>query len=223
MQYPRGIKSFIAVAVAVAAITGLAGCTGDGAAAPRPTTPAASPTATSPAPTTSPLTSTPGAMPTSCDDLFTPGIRERVSPDGFLVLNPTWLQDPGNERKLENGYGTFDPTLARMLSTDTGLLCDWSKASGPGEVFLVTQVRKVDAAAQAAALARMEELSSDPNTGWTCIDYEEGRWCLVNTNDGTGNIRGESQFFRGGLWIASDWVNAGPENYTTLLIQRIFG
>lgn len=224
MQRKRGIRAFVTGAIAIAATMALAGCAGDGSAAPRPTasgTPA--PSSTHAAPTAAPLTSAPGALPTSCDDLFTPGLRERVSPDGFLALNPAWLQEPGYERKVENGYGTFDPQLAQLLSADPGLLCDWSKASGPGEVFLITQVRPVDAAAQATALARMEDLAADPDTGWTCTDYDEGRWCLVNTNDGTGNVRGESHFFRGGLWIATDWVNAGPEGYTPLLVQRIFG
>ena len=217
----RGIQSAVAGAIALTAIAGLAGCTAEGAAGPTAT--ATSPSPSPSASSTPPLTSTPGALPASCDDLFTPALKQVISPDGFLVLDPAWLQEPGNERKLENGYGTFDPVLAQSLSTDPGLLCDWSKASGPGEVFLTTQVRKVDAAAHETALARMTELASDPSTGWMCTDYSGGRWCLVNTNDGTGNIRGESQFFRDGIWIASDWVNAGPEDYTTRLIQRIFG
>lgn len=216
-----GIRGLVAGAIAVTAVIGVAGCTGDGAATRISTVSTASATPT--ASTAPPLTSTPGAMPKSCDDLFTPALKEYISPDGFLALNPAWLQEPGNERKLENGYGTFDPELAKMLSVDTGVLCDWSKASGPGEVFLITQVRKVDAATQQTALARMAELASDPNTGWTCVDYTAGRWCLVNTNDGTGNVQGESHFFRDGIWIASDWVNAGPEEYTPHLVQRIFG
>lgn len=213
-----GSHGLVAGAVLATAVIGLSGCTAQGAATPA--TPSVSPTPTASAPA---LTSTPGAMPTSCDDLFTPGLRAQISPDGFLALNPAWLQEPGNERKVENGYGTFDPDLAKILSSDPGLLCDWTKASGPGEVFLITQVRKVDAATQQAALARMTDLASDPDTGWTCTDYTAGRWCLVNTNDGTGNVSGESHFFRDGLWIASDWVNAGPETYTPLLVTRIFG
>lgn len=224
MQRNGGIRTFITGAIAIAAIAGLAGCTGDGAAAPRPTTTGSS--TASPAEgaaTASPLTSTPGALPTSCDDLFTPGLRDRISPDGSLVLNPTWLQEPGNERRPDDGYGTLDPVLAQTLSTDPGLVCDWTEPSAPGDAFLITQVRAVDAATQQSALARMEELAADPASGWTCIDYDAGRWCLVNTNDGKRNIRGESQFFRDGMWIASDWVNAGPEGYTSLLLQRIFG
>lgn len=224
MQRNGGIGTFITGAIAIAAIAGLAGCTGDGAAAPRPTASSGAAASSTPgASAASPLTSTPGALPASCDDLFTPGLRERMSPDGSLALNPAWLQEPGNERKADNGYGTLDPVLAQTLSTDPGLVCDWTAPSGPGDAFLITQVRAADAATQQSALARMEELAADPASGWTCIDYDQGRWCLVNTNDGKGNIRGESQFFRDGMWIASDWVNAGPEGYTSLLLQRIFG
>ncbi len=227
MQRKRGIRTFITGAIAVTAMAatgGLAGCTGAGTAAPRPAASGASTASSTPAASTaSPPPSGPGALPTNCDDLFTPGLRERISPDGSLALNPAWLQEPGNARKPDDGYGTLDPVLAQTLSTHPGLVCDWTEPSGPGDAFLTTQVRAVDAATQQSALARMEELAADPASGWTCIDYEQGRWCLVNTNDGRGNIRGESQFFRDGMWIASDWVNAGPEGYTSLLLQRIFG
>ena len=46
-----------------------------------------------------------------------------------------------------------------------------------------------------------------------CIDQHEaeaGAW-------------GESHFLREGVWIATGWVNAGPNGYTHDMVTTIFG
>ncbi|MFF1879670.1 hypothetical protein [Leifsonia sp. NPDC058230] len=144
-------------------------------------------------------------------------MQEFVSPDGALALNPAWKSGPDAVRSVENGYGSWDPNLARTLSTAPGLICDWAPPAGPSELFLTTQVRHVDGTTQAAALARLATI------GAACNAYLGGDLCVMNAPDGNGALVGESQYFRDGVWLASDWYNAGPEGYTNEMIKTMFG
>jgi hypothetical protein len=154
-------------------------------------------------------------LPADCATLFS-GLKTFVSPDGSLVLNPAWKSGPGTSRPVASGYGSYDPTLAGMLSSDPGVVCDWAPPTGPSTTFLTTQLRHVDAATQQAALARLKGL------GWGCNPDYGGEWCLTDDSH-TGVSIGESQFFGKGVWLASDWNNAGPETYTPRLLMTLFG
>ena len=169
--------------------------------------------ASAPAPATTP--NVVDGLPANCDVLFS-GQKTFVSPDGSLVLNPAWKSGPGTSRPVASGYGTYDQTLAGMLSTDPGMICDWAPPTGPSTTFLTTQLRHADDATQQAALTRLKEL------GWECSPDYGGQWCLTNDSH-TGVSIGESQFLGKGIWLASDWNNAGPENYTPRLLTILFG
>lgn len=204
------MKRTIPVVLFLSALA-LAGCTATDAPQPPSTsTPAAEAT---PAPT--PLVV--DGLPSSCDALFTPALKKFVSPDGSLELNPAWKSGPGTVRTVENGYGSYDPTIAKVLSTDPGLVCDWAPPAGPSYRFLTTQVRHVDSATKQAVLAHMGKL------GAACTPYMGGNWCVTNIPDGNGVYVGEAQFFRDDVWLASDWYDAGPEMYTTKMIKTLFG
>jgi hypothetical protein len=103
-----------------------------------------------------------------------------------------------------------------MLSQNPGVICDWAPAKGPTDTFLTTQFRHVDAATQKAVIARINNLN------WGCSIASDGEWCLTNDSH-TGRSIGESQFVGDGVWIASNWNNAGPETYTPRLLQALFG
>jgi hypothetical protein len=135
------------------------------------------------------------------------------------VLDPAWKSGPGKPRAETSGYGTYDPTLASLLSKEPGLICDWAPASGPSDTFLTTQLRHVDAATQQAALARMKELKE---LGWGCGATNGGEWCLTDDSH-TGRSIGESQFVGNGDWLASNWNNAGPQTYPPELLKILFG
>lgn len=154
-------------------------------------------------------------LPTSCDALYA-GLEKFVSDDGSLVLNPAWKSGTGVARAEASGYGTYDPVLSASLSQSPGLICDWAPAAGPSDTFLTTQIRHVDAATQQAAFSRMNELE------WGCGQAYDGRWCVTNDSH-TGRSIGESQYFGHGIWLASNWNNAGPETYTPELLRRLFG
>ena len=189
----------------------LVGCTAPAKAPPTSTAPS-HPSSTPSAQATPAFAD---GLPTSCDAFFS-GLKDFVSPDGSLVLDPAWKSAAPETRQEASGYGTYDPTLAGMLSKDPGLICDWAPVAGPSDTFLTTQVRHVDAATQQAAIARMTDL------GWGCSESYGGEWCLTNDSH-TGRSIGESQFLGHGDWLASDWNNAGPETYTPELLKILYG
>ena len=195
-------------------VLSLAGCTASATSTPTRST-------ASPSSSTLSTPATPAivdGLPSSCDAFFS-GLKEFVSPDGSLVLDPTWKSGPGKPRIETSGYGTYDPILAGLLSKDPGLICDWAPSAGPSDTFLTTQLRHVDAATQQAAIARMQELK---DLGWGCSESYGGEWCLTNDSH-TGRSIGESQFVGHGDWLASNWNNAGPETYTPELLKILFG
>ncbi|MFF1572482.1 hypothetical protein ACFVWR_07010 [Leifsonia sp. NPDC058292] len=192
-------------------VLSLAGCTASAASTPT-RTPAAHSSA-SPAPSAAPVVDDDG-LPTSCDAFYS-GLHDFVSPDGSLTLNPAWKSGPGAPRAEGSGYGTYDPALAVMLSNAPGLICDWAPATGPSDTFLTTQLRHVDAATEQAVIARMHQL------GMGCGKAYSGEWCVTNNSD-TGRSIGESQWVGHGVWLASNWNNAGPQTYTPELLKILF-
>jgi hypothetical protein len=202
------VKRIVPIVLFLATVA-LTGCT-----APHPE-PIATPAAATASPASTPAVA--GGLPTSCDALYSPALRKFVSPDDSLALNPDWKSGPGTVRSTERGYGSYDATVAGVLSTDPGLICDWAPPVGPSNLFLTTQVRHVDEATQAAVLARMKKIDA------ACTPYLDGDWCVMNTPDGNGALVGESQFFRNGVWLASDWYDAGPESYTAEMVKSLFG
>ncbi|WP_157780338.1 hypothetical protein [Leifsonia xyli] len=189
----------------------LAGCTAAATSAPTQSAVAHGPSS----PTGSATPAVVDGLPTSCKAFFS-GLTTFVSPDGSLVLNPPWKSGSRAPRADASGYGSYDSTLAPMLSQDPGIICDWAPANGPTDTFLTTQFRHVDAATAQAAITRMEQLN------WGCSAIYDGEWCLTNDSH-TGRSIGESQYLGHGDWIASNWNNAGPETYTPRLLQSLFG
>lgn len=208
------IRRMGAVVASLSLLTVLTACAAGG---PPPAEPTASgPTTSGPTASTTPSSAATVSVPRDCDELYPADLRKLISPDGLLVLNPAWMSEPGNERKRENGYGSFDPELISRLVEQPGLICDWAKASGGGEVFITTQVRRIDPQSGDAAVARMRSL------GWACGDDLGGVWCTTEA-ERDGALAGESHLLRDGVWVATDWVNAGPQGYTAALARRIFG
>ncbi|MFF1573724.1 hypothetical protein ACFVWR_13325 [Leifsonia sp. NPDC058292] len=201
--------------VLLMALLDLTGCTAPLTTGPH--TAATHATTTDATPTAPASTTVAEGLLTSCDALYSPELQKFVSPDGSLVLNPAWKSGAGTIWSPDGGYGSHDPTISALLSADPGLVCDWAPATGPSAQFLTTQVRHADQTVRDAALARAKAL------GAVCTPYRGGDWCVTNVPDGNGALVGESQFFRGGVWLASDWYDAGPDQYTDKMITTLFG
>lgn len=58
--------------------------------------------------------------------------------------------------------------------------------------------------------------------GYSCFDELEGTRCVTETEPTPDGQSGESHFFRDGIWIATLWINAGPDGYTHDIVAALF-
>jgi hypothetical protein len=177
--------------------------------APRPV-PSNSPAPLTPTPTPTPTGSAePGTpRPTECAELYSPAM---VAALGDLALNPAWLDEPGEELRI----GPADDDLRNLIEENDSLRCIWTTAEGASDVGVVTAVVWVDADERAEATERLDEL------GYNCYQERQGLRCLteVTTDEGTF---GESHFLRDGIWLSTQYSNAGPAGYTLDMVDNLW-
>jgi hypothetical protein len=177
--------------------------------APRPV-PSNSPAPLTPTPTPTPTGSAePGApRPTDCAELYSPAM---VAALGDLELNPEWLDEPGEELRI----GPADDDLRNLIEENDSLRCIWTTAEGASDVGVVTAVVWVDANERTEATERLDVL------GYNCYQERQGLRCVteVTTTEGTF---GESHFLRDGVWLSTQYSNAGPAGYTLDMVDNLW-
>ena len=178
---------------------------------PAPVTPIPSPSPTgssgsSPTPTGSLAPGTP--RPTDCAELYSPAMVEAF---GNLVLNPDWLNDPEEELNI----GPADEQLSELIDENESLECVWTTAEGGSDAGVATAVVWVDPDEREAAAARLEELDYD------CFEEREGLRCVTEETTEEGTF-GESHFLRDGIWLATQYGNAGPAGYTLDMVDNLW-
>lgn len=163
-----------------------------------------------PAPVTPPTaTLLPGTpKPASCDEIYSPTM---LSAFGDLALNPAWTAEPGADVR----DGAEDPELLAIINASEHLSCRWVSPVGASGSGVSTNVVWVTAEQTAAVEARLRAL------GMECYEELEGLRCITETNTETDNF-GQSHFLRGGIWLATVWVNAGPDGYTHDMVGTIW-
>ena len=181
-------------------------------------TPVPSPTPSgTPAPTASdrPGTATPGSTatpgrprPSSCDELYS---DEMVDAFGSMVLNPQWLDDPD----LDLTIGEDDPVLQGVLDDNDYLLCQWAMPDGPSGAGVSTTVAWVDTQDSALVESHLRD------RGDSCSEQQEGLRCTTQGSNEEGYF-GESHFLRDGIWVATEYSNAGPEGYTRDIVNNLW-
>ncbi len=55
----------------------------------------------------------------------------------------------------------------------------------------------------------------------TCYDELGGLRCVTETT-GDGGVVGESHFVRDGIWLATRYVNSGPDGYTHDIVANLW-
>ncbi|WP_022893906.1 hypothetical protein [Agromyces subbeticus] len=199
----------IVVAMLVGTVIG--GTTGGGAALPSSTDSAGAVT-TPPGstPSTTPIaTEVAHGIPTECAELYT---RDWSSDFAPLVLNPAWTLEPGSGVRL----GSTDDTAVELLEANAAVTCTWASPAGGSDRGLTTNAATVSEAERAAMLAHFGE------KGYVCYEELEGTRCVIETAPSPDGQSGESHFFRDDVWIATHWVNAGPDGYTHDIVAAIF-
>ncbi|TFB96782.1 hypothetical protein E3O42_16725 [Cryobacterium adonitolivorans] len=165
--------------------------------------PAAVPVA---APTASLAPGTP--KPASCEEIYSPAM---VGAFADQVLNPAWTTEPAADVR----DGADDPELLAIINASEHLSCRWVSAAGASGSGVSTNVVWVTAEQTAAVDARLRAL------GMECYEELEGLRCITETSTDTDNF-GQSHFLRGGIWLATVWVNAGPDGYTHDMVGTIW-
>jgi hypothetical protein len=175
--------------------------------APRPTpTTTPAPVTATPTPTVSLPPGTP--RPTDCAELYSPAM---VAAFGDLELNPDWLDDPDEELRI----GPADEELRELIEQNDSLRCIWTTAEGASDVGVVTAVVWVDDDTRDEVTERLEDLD------YTCYPEREGLRCVTETNTDEGTF-GESHFLRDGIWLSTQYSNAGPSGYTLDIVDNLW-
>ncbi|POH70998.1 hypothetical protein C3B59_03260 [Cryobacterium zongtaii] len=175
------------------------------AARPTPSATVA-PTTPTPTPGSSAAPGTP--QPASCDDLYSP---EMVAAFGRMVLNPAWLDDPELEMKI----GEDDPVQLEVIEANDSLLCRWAMPEGPSGAGVSTTVVWVDAEDSETIQAHLA------GRGDSCFEQQGGLRCTMESSNDEGDF-GESHFLRDGIWVATEYSNAGPEGYTLDIVNNLW-
>lgn len=207
------VATLLLIGVAITAISWAIGPTTDASpsapasdpAAPGPPTDGSAPATASPAPPAAGV-----VIPTDCADIYTRDWSAEFAP---LVSNPSWTTAPGSGVH----YGSSDETAIARLDTTKQVTCKWANPLGGSDRGLTTNVAAVDAE---QSVAMQDHFVA---TGHTCYAELEGTRCVTETPPSPDGQAGESHFFRDGVWIATKWVNAGPDGYTHDIVAAIFG
>ena len=189
---------------------GGAGLPGDSAAAatrPQPST-MPPPVALAAAPAATPTATPAGPHPTTCGELYSPAM---VAAFGLAVLNPPWTAAAAFDVR----QGTADAELITVIEASDTLTCVWGSPEGGSGSGLTTNLVWVTAEQSAAVTARLAA------AGMTCYDELGGLRCVTETT-GDGGVVGESHFVRDGIWLATRYVNSGPDGYTHDIVANLW-
>lgn len=204
------LAAAILVVVAVFVGTAIGGAKGAGAGASPSAGAGVVTTAPGSAPaTTPPATEAAHGIPTDCAEIYT---RDWASEFAPLVLNPAWTLEPGSGVHL----GSNDETAAELLTANAVITCTWATPNGGSDRGLTTNVAAVSEAERAAMSAHFGA------NGYACYEELEGTRCVIETAPSPDGQSGESHFLRDDVWIATHWVNTGPDGYTHDIVAAIF-
>lgn len=176
-----------------------------------PTSPAATPT---PASTTTPAADDPNETPTvaetasipsECRGLYDDATWAMLSADSLLPLN---IPEMTHDQNF-TGSDTIDAVFAPLVSLE----CMWGQ---PGEYGISTWVATVDEAQAAEGLALLK------GDGYDCGEQLGGVRCTKQHTDGS-MIAGHSMVLRGDAWVATHFVNLTPDNYSDIVVGKLFG
>ena len=156
-----------------------------------------------------PTATTDGPHPSTCDELYSPAI---VAAFGDLVLNPAWVA----EENSDVNRGSGDPELIALIdATGERLTCVWANANGGSGLGLTTELVWVTPEQSTKIQSRLTA------AGMNCYEELGGMRCLIETTE-DGELVGESHFLRDDIWLATRYVNTGPDGYTHDIIANVW-
>ncbi|MDN8549190.1 hypothetical protein PUW81_008725 [Microbacterium sp. NM3R9] len=206
----RTALRFVPVVAAVALLASGCATPVGGAATPAPTETSVSPE-TTPTATPTPLeTEAPAeeiALPASCDELFTGDLRAMLDAE----IAP--LNDPGVTM-----YSTENAEALTLLEAGVpSLRCTWGTPSDRGIATTVALVSDEQAQQVTDALTTAGFGSESADGG----EYYRTSQQMLSMDDTVVEL-GETHFLRGNAWVATRWINYGPESYTPGVVGALW-
>jgi hypothetical protein len=209
-----GLQRAVAAAAAAAALClGLVGCQPEPVPTSAPTPGSSSSPSPSPSPTSSPSPSETAqageeiALPTSCEQLYSPemlaALQQRVP-----------LNDPGITMTSTQNVGALE-ILTSGIPT---LRCTWG---APSETGLATNVSIVDPAQSAAVVDALA------GSGFTCEPIDGATVCrferTVISQDDVEVSLTETHVLRGNAWVSTATVDFEAEGYSEDIVATLWG
>ena len=152
-----------------------------------------------------------GPHPTTCDAIYSPAMLATLNQTGSL--NPDWAKEDVNSEVL---FGTDDEQLTVVIEDTEHLTCVWGNADGGSGSGLTTNVVFVTDEQREAVHQRLL------GDGLNCYEELGGIRCIGEETAGAEGVAGQSQFLRDGIWLATRYVNAGPDGYTHDMVGTIW-
>jgi len=151
-----------------------------------------------------------GPRPTTCDAIYSPTMLATLEDTG--TLNPDWAKDDESGVQI----GTNDTELTAVIEGAEHLTCVWGDPEGGSGSGLTSNVVFVTAEQSETVHQRLLAL------GENCYEELGGIRCLAETSQGEDGVSGESHFLRDGVWLATRYVNAGPDGYTHDMVATVW-
>jgi hypothetical protein len=193
-------KIVLTVALALTAVTALAGCSGGGSD-PAPSTsvssaaPSPSPTpSATPSPTPTPTAAASVSIPSSCDDLGSAATREQTV--------------GGLTSQYAEGFERPSPPNAT-----TDLSCNWIQEESAAVLLIISSARAGDVESGLASL---------PSQGYQCQAAEDfgAQYCVA---PGASTDTEDVVVARDGTWIYLETVNVNARAWLSEIASQIFG
>jgi len=183
------------------------------------------PVATSPPPSAPPPppTSAPPAapvesvVPDDCARFFSARLEKRLRAHDLRLFDQDSLADASLGIPRGRSVGTGDARLARMLAGIAETECYWLDADDPGTAGVLTAVGEGRARQLQLARERLDK------RGLTRLEEDGGIRYFQETVGADGVPTGESHFFRGGVWFATEWYGYGPRGYSADMARSLLG
>ena len=181
--------------------------------------PVASPSTSAPPPsaTPTPVTPVPSLVPQDCGRFFSARMEKRLRSHDLRLYDRDSLADASLTLPRGRSVGTADNRLARMLAGIAETECFWLHDENPEVSGVLTAVGEGRARQLALARERLDE------RGLTRLEEDGGIRYFEETVGADGVPTGESHFFKGGVWFATQWYGYGPRGYSADMANSLLG
>lgn len=156
-------------------------------------------------------------VPDDCGEFFSARMEKRMKSHDLRLFDPDSLAEASLTLPRGRSVGTGDTRLGRMLAGIATTECYWLDSENPRTAGVLTAVGEGRDRQLQLARARLDKL------GLTRLEEDGGIRYFEETVGADGVPTGESHFFRGGVWFATEWYGYGPRGYSADMADSLLG